>query len=210
MNNPKVSVIMASYLLPYLGSATNRDKKFIRAVNSFKKQAYQNKELVIVSDGCPLTVDLYNQYYSNEPNIKLLQIPKQPLYSGEMRNVALSLVDGDIISYLDTDDVLGPKHLQIIVDGFDLDKWDFVYYNDYMATEPTFKKLFLRIVEPRWASIGTSSISHKNLNVLKKIWRNGYGHDFLAVFKMASLGLKFKKLEKTPEYIVSHYNGGDF
>ena len=206
--NPKVSVIMASYLLPYPGSASNRDKKFIRAVNSFKKQTYENKELVIVSDGCPLTVDLYNQYFSNESNIKILQIPKQQLYSGAMRNIALDVVDGDIISYLDSDDVLGPKHLEIIVNQFDIEKHDWVFYNDYMVTEPTFKKLYLRTVEPRWASIGTSSISHKNIKDIR--WGTGYGHDFLFMFKMASMGLKFKKLEKMPEYLVCHYYQGDF
>ena len=199
---------MASYLLPYPGAASNRDQKFVRAVNSFKKQTYQNKELVIVSDGCPVTVELYNRFFSSESNIKLIQIPKQALYSGEMRNVALDLVDGDIISYLDSDDVLGPKHLQIIVDQFDTDNYDWVFYNDYMVLDNTFKKLHLRIVEPRWASIGTSSISHKNIKGLK--WSQGYGHDFLFMFKLASMGLKFKKLEKIPEYIVCHYLNGDF
>jgi glycosyltransferase involved in cell wall biosynthesis len=208
MLNPKVSVIMASYLLPYPGSATNRDKKFLRAVNSFKKQTYQNKELVIVSDGCPLTIELYNKYFSNESNIKLIQIPKQELYSGGMRNIALDLVDGDIISYLDSDDILGPNHLQVIVDQFDLEKYDWVFYNDYMVLDSTFKKLHLRTVEPRWASIGTSSISHKNIKGLQ--WGMGYGHDFLFMFNMASSGLKFKKLEKIPEYLVCHYMNGDF
>lgn len=199
---------MASYLLPYPGAASNRDQKFVRAVNSFKKQTYQNKELVVVSDGCPVTVELYNRFFSNESNIKLLQIPKQPLYSGEMRNVALDLVDGDIISYLDSDDILGPKHLQIIVDQFDTDNYDWVFYNDYMTLDATFKKLHLRIVEPRWASIGTSSISHKKIPGLS--WKSGYGHDFMFMFRMASMGLKFKKLEKIPEYIVCHYRDGDF
>ena len=73
MLNPKVSVIMASFLLPYPGSATNRDKKFVRAVNSFKKQTYQNKELIIVSDGCSLTVELYNKFFKNDSNIKLIE-----------------------------------------------------------------------------------------------------------------------------------------
>lgn len=208
MNDKKVSVIMASYLLPYPGSATNRDKKFIRAVNSFKKQKYQNKELIIVSDGCPITIELYNRYFSTEDNIKLLQIPKQALYSGEMRNVAFDVADGEIISYLDSDDILGPNHLQIIVEQFNTDEYDWVFYNDYMVIDKSFKRLHLRIVEPRWASIGTSSISHKNIKGIK--WTKGYGHDFIFMFKLASMGLKFKKLENIPEYLVCHYNGADY
>ena len=204
----KVSVIMASYLLNYPGAATNRDKKFVRAVNSFKKQTYENKELIIVSDGCPLTVKLYNRFFSNDNNIKLIQIPKQQLYSGEMRNVAFKIADGDIISYLDSDDILGKNHLQIIVDGFDLDKFDMVYYNDLMVLDSSFKKFYNRIVEPRWASIGTSSISHKNnINIS---WTTGYGHDFIFMMKLVSAGLRFKKLEKSSEYIVAHYANGDF
>jgi len=209
MSNTKVSVIMASYLGPYPGAATNRDKKFIRAVNSFKKQTYQNKELIIVSDGCPITIELYNNFFVNDSNIKLLAIPKQPLYSGEMRNAALKIADGDIISYLDSDDVLGPNHLQIIVDQFDLNKYQWVYYNDLMLLDKEFKKFHLRIVEPRWASIGSSSISHKNLYELSNLWTTGYGHDFMAMFKMACMGLKYKKLEKMPEYIVCHYYNFD-
>ena len=208
MTNPKVSVIMASYLLPYPNSASNRDKKFLRAVNSFKKQTYENKELIIVSDGCPLTIELYNKYFSNEENIKLIQIPKQALYSGNMRNAALEIADGDIISYLDSDDILGSKHLQIIVEQFNLNEYDWVFYDDLMTLDNTFKKFHHRIVEPRWASIGTSSISHKNLKDVNVLWSDGYGHDFLFVFKLASNGYKFKKLKKTPEYIVCHYGGG--
>ena len=208
MLNPKVSVIMASFLLPYPGSATNRDKKFVRAVNSFKKQTYQNKELIIVSDGCPLTVELYNRFFNNDDNIKLIQIPKQELYSGEMRNVAFKIADGDIISYLDSDDILGKNHLQIIVDGFDLDKYDMVYYDDLMVLDSTFKRFYNRIVEPRWASIGTSSISHKkDINVS---WSTGYGHDFIFMMKLASAGLRFKKLESGSEYIVCHYQHADY
>lgn len=206
--NPKVSVIMASYLLPYPGSATNRDKKFIRAVNSFKRQKYQNKELIIVSDGCPLTIELYNKYFTNDSNIKLISIPKQILYSGEMRNSALDVAEGEIITYLDSDDVLGPNHLQILVDQFDTDRYDWVFYNDYMVLDSTFKKLHLRIVEPRWASIGTSSISHRNLKEIR--WPGGYGHDFLFMFRLASDGYRYKKLEKIPEYIVCHYYQADF
>lgn len=210
MFNPKVSVIMASYLLNYPGSATSRDKKFVRAVNSYKKQTYQNKELIIVSDGCQLTIELYNRFFANDPDIRLIAIPKQPLYSGEMRNSALKVAEGDIISYLDSDDVLGPNHLQIIVDQFDLDKYDWVFYNDLMLLDKDFKKFYLRVVEPRWASIGTSSISHKNIKEIRWPDYGSYGHDFLFMFKLASDGYRYKKLEKNSEYIVCHYYNADY
>jgi glycosyltransferase involved in cell wall biosynthesis len=210
MNNPKVTVVMASYLGDYPGAATNRDKKFIRAVNSFKKQTYDNKELIIVSDGCQLTVELYSKFFSNDSNIKLIQIPKQPLYSGEMRNVAFQIAEGEIISYLDSDDVFGANHLKIIVEQFDLDNFDFVYYDDLMTLDATFKKFHHRIVEPRWASIGTSSISHKNIKGVTDCWSNGYSHDFLYVVKLTSAGLRYKKLENMPQYIVCHFSGADW
>ena len=204
----KVSVIMSSYLSYYPNCASNREKKFIRAVNSFKKQTYKNIELIIVSDGCKLTIELYNKYFSNDSNITLIKIDKQPLYSGEMRNVALKVAKGEIITYLDSDDVIGQNHIQKIVDQFDLDKFDLVYYNDYLVMDSTFKKLQKRIVELRWSSIGTSSISHKNIKNIE--WTTGYGQDFNFLFKLVSAGLRFKKLEISSEYLVCHYSNSDY
>lgn len=207
----KISVIMASFLgMPH---RQQLDLKFKRAVNSFLKQTYDDKELIIVADGCEKTMQIYNENFSNIPNIKLIPIPKQPLYSGAMRNIAYEVAEGDLITYLDADDVIGKEHLKIIVEQFDLEKWDWVYYDDLMALDKDFKKLHTRIVEPRYASIGTSSISHKNPKFLKNgqhlKFSTGYGHDFIFVMKMASLGYKFKKLEKIPQYIVCHYYNYD-
>ena len=208
----KISVIMASFL--QMPNKQDQGRKFIRAVKSFLNQTYQDKELIIVADGCHITMQLYHENFTQYPNIKIIPIPKQPPYSGEMRNVALTMAMGDIITYLDSDDVIGKNHLQIIHDQFDFNKYDWVYYNDYLILNKDFTKTQTRTVEPRWASIGTSSISHKNPKLLEnggKIkWSSGYSHDFIFVMLLNSLGLKFKKLDKNPEYIVAHYNGGDF
>ena len=208
----KITVIMASFL-----SIPGRDKleaKFRRAVKSFLKQTYDDKELIIVSDGCEKTIQIYHQEFSSYDNIKLMPIPKQQFYSGIMRNIAFQESEGEIITYLDADDVIGKNHLKIIADQFDVNKYDFVYYDDYMTLDKDFSKLHVRVVDPRYASIGTSSISHKNPKNLKNgnyvNFGIGYGHDFIFVMKLASLGYSFKKLEKMPEYIVAHYQGSDF
>jgi len=86
---------MASFL-----SIPGRDKleaKFRRAVKSFLKQTHQDKELIIIADGCEKTIQIYSQEFSSYDNIKLIPIPKQPFYSGTMRNIAFQDSDGDII-----------------------------------------------------------------------------------------------------------------
>lgn len=208
----KMSVIMASYL--QMPNKTNQGLKFIRAVKSFLNQTFQDKELIIVADGCPLTVQLYNDNFRQYSNIKIIPIQKQPPYSGEMRNVALNVVMGDIVTYLDSDDVIGKNHLQIIHDQFNFQEVDWVYYNDYLVLNKEFTKTETRIVEPRYGSIGTSSFSHKNPRLFKNGERfkfsTGYGHDFVAICLLNSLGTKFKKLDKKPEYYVCHYAQCDF
>ena len=57
--------------------------------------------------------------------------------------------------------------------------------------------------------IGTSSIAHKQNSVFK--WFDGEA--FKTISRAVMNGLKFKKLEETPQYLVTHYNelgGGDF
>lgn len=208
----KISVIMASFL--GMPGRDRLDAKFKRAVTSFLKQSYEDKELIIVSDGCEKTMQIYNENFTSYQNIKVIPIPKQPLYSGIMRNIAYEVADGDMITYLDADDVIGKNHLSIIAEQFDLEKWDAIYYNDFMTLDKDFSKLHVRVVEPRYGSIGTSSFSHKHPKSLKNgeylRWGDGYGHDFCYFLKIASLGYKFKKLEKMPEYIVCHYFQADF
>ena len=127
----KVSVVMASYLGNYPGRATNPEQKFMRAVKSFLTQTYENKELIIVSDGCDVTERLYDFNFKKFDNIEFVKIEKQPTYSGDCRNAGLEIATGDIVTYLDNDDVLGKKHLEIIMSQMK-DDLDFVYYDDYL------------------------------------------------------------------------------
>lgn len=203
----KVSVIMASYLGDYPNRASNPEKKFIRAVRSFLSQTYENKELIIVSDGCDMTELLYNNYFLKEENIKFVKIEKQVIYSGECRNAAFPLVEGEIISYLDNDDVIGKKHLEIIMSEFS-DDVDLVYYDDFLVQSADFKKLYRRINDLKYGGIGTSSITHRNVDFLR--WQSGYGHDWLLVMRAVVNGMRFKKLSQPSQYLVAHYSGSDF
>lgn len=206
----KVSVIMASYLGYYPNRCSDPEKKFIRAVRSFLSQTYENKELIIVADGCGMTEVLYNKFFINEKNIKFIKIDKQLIYSGECRNAGFPLADGEIISYLDNDDVIGKKHLETIMNEF-TDDVDLVFYDDYLVQSPDFKKLYRRINKLEYGSIGTSSITHRNNDWLR--WSTGYGHDWVFIMSAVIGGMRFKKLKEPSQYLVAHWGGsskGDY
>lgn len=112
---------MQSFLGEYPGSRSNADIKFIRAVQSFLDQINKNSELIIASDGCMITHDLYYKLYKDEPRIKYIYVDKDTLkmyelidnqkyYRGLPREVGRVIANGDIITYMDSDDLLTPQH----------------------------------------------------------------------------------------------------
>jgi len=201
----RIKVIMASYLSPYPNSATNQPEKFIRAVSSFINQSYTNKELIIVSDGCEITNALYDKWFSSESTIRLIKMPKQKIFSGLIRQTGIdSITERDcIICYLDSDDEIMPTHLYNIVTQFS-DDLEFVYYNDYIATQPAHTE---RHVELRMNHIGTSAIAHKNKSCYK--WTSSkYGHDwvFVSEYLIPNSNGKHKKINGCA-YLIHHIPG---
>ncbi len=197
-----ISVVMASYLTPYKGSSKNRVHSFQRAVDSFLKNNYPNKELLICSDGCELTNSIYYEKYKNNSEIKLITLPKQPMFSGNVREAGLIAASGDVITYLDSDDIIGVNHLESIDKGiFDC---DFVYYNDFikffhLEHLPTSE----REVRLEKGIAGTSCISHKNHSDISWIGCDGYGHDWTFIEKLIHNYPNHKKINGC-KYLVCH------
>jgi len=214
-SQPRISVVMASNLGNYDKSAYDKIPKFIRAVDSFLSQDYLNKELIIVSDGCNLTLDaVYKQYIDMDlldTVIKLYKIKKQPLFSGNVREYGLKKATGDIICYLDTDDMFSEKsHLTNIVQQFDLFNHDWVYYNDYIMTNSNAK--IVKNVKLEKGSVGTSSVAHLNLKktVFRKktkaiSWKgcDAYNHDWTFVERLMKQFPRYKKIYGT-SYLIRH------
>jgi glycosyltransferase involved in cell wall biosynthesis len=207
----RFSVVMPVYLLPYevngIRSASNPEDKFIRAVSSFLNQSFQDAELIIISDGCDKSMEIYNKEFSIYPKIRFKKIQKQLLFSGNVRQTGIEMAGGEIITYLDHDDFIGVDHLKIINDNFDPNyKWCF--YNDYLIQGKENNELLFKIreVSPTLYYIGTSMISHlKSLNVQ---WPDGYAHDWRMIESclLPHPGIKIT----TPQYYVCHFHPKDF
>lgn len=201
----KISVIMPCHLGEYTNSAKERALKLNRAIRSFLEQSYNNKELVIVSDGCHKTLDFVKANYSGIRQIKTYYIQKQELFSGTVRDFGLKIADGNYICYLDSDDMIKPNHLTTIVNGFKSNpNYDWIYFDDYVkffAIEHL--DLTKRNCELTQGSIGVSNISHKNLKEISWEGCNGYGHDFAFVSRLMAQYPNHKKIEGC-SYVVCH------
>jgi glycosyltransferase involved in cell wall biosynthesis len=203
----KISVIMPVFLGYYEfkihRSASNPEEKFIRAVNSFLNQTLKDSELMITADGCEKAEAIWLKHFYNEERIGFQKIPKQVLYSGEIRQAGIRRASGEIICYLDHDDMFGRDHLQIISNNFDTEKYDWVYYNDYFVLNADHSMIKTRYVVPERNIMGTSAIAHKrNVPV---IWGDNNTHDFDMIEKYL-LGRPNIKIP-TPQYYVCHCSG---
>lgn len=195
-----IYVIMASYLEFYPTGALNREEKFIRAVDSFIANIYPYKKLIIISDGCKKTVNIYEKKYKENEDIICLTMEKQPLFSGNVRNKGIEYckttgLPDDVICYLDSDDSFGSNHLKIIMDNFGDN--DFVVYNTHRFSPQGW---YISKVAVKSAHIGTSSFAHKL--ALDASWDDGYGHDWKIIERMAN---KYRYSEiPMPEYYIHH------
>ena len=201
----KVSVVMPVYLGHYKGCAEDREEKFVRAINSFLNNDYENKELIIIGDCCLQSENILKDKFHNElisHKIKFYNMPKkQKLFSGKLRTIGLDLCEGKYIMYLDSDDMFGDKHISNVYSQLESNQLDWCYYNDFLL--PDGAKLIKKEVELEHGSIGTSSIAHINSHKLNWRWCNGYGHDWKFVKKLIRFSNNYEKIYGAT-YIICH------
>lgn len=199
--NPKISVVMPVYLGKYEGCATDRVNKFKSAVMSFIHQSYNNKELIIVSDGCEETTKIVKELFVYD-NIFLVSIPKQPLFSGNVRAEGVNNSNGDIICYLDSDDMIGTHHLQTIAQAFEnIPELEWVYYNDLILMQN--KTPMPRNVELEKGLAGTSCVAHRKYCEASWLNCDNYNHDWLFIEQLIKNNSCRTKIYGA-EYYVCH------
>jgi glycosyltransferase involved in cell wall biosynthesis len=208
------TIVMPSYLGHYPGAAKDRDKKIHRAVDSVTSQSYQDYQLLIVCDGCQTSFNRIKQSYIENEKIDCVLIPKQPIWSGAVRNAGIHHGKGEYIAYLDIDDTFGQDHLKVIADGIKACNYpDWVWYNDMLPVKKEGKYIYE--FKERQCDInkrfqhGTSNIVHKRIirpdlppEQRPEYWKvGGYLHDYWFI-----QGLKKYTHYKipTPDYRVHH------
>ncbi|HMI79393.1 MAG TPA: glycosyltransferase family 2 protein [Ferruginibacter sp.] len=101
ISNPKVSIIMPTW---------NRAACIIESVESVLSQTYQNWELIIVDDGSQdNTAELISQI--TDPRIQFYEAGKIGI-GIRLKNIGIERSDGDLIAFLDSDDLWAPSKLE--------------------------------------------------------------------------------------------------
>src|SRR5918993_1638629 len=108
VNVPLVSVLMTAY---------NREKYIGEAIESVLSSTYTNFELIITDDcSNDRTVPIAKEYADKDGRVKVF-VNEKNLGDYKNRNQAASYARGKYIKYLDSDDMMYPYTLQIMV-GF--------------------------------------------------------------------------------------------
>ena len=140
---PLVSIIIPTY---------NRADVIERALNSVISQTYKNFEVIIVDDGSKdNTEEVVNNFIKklkNKFKIQYIRLPKN--YGANFaRNYGIKLSEGDLIAFLDSDDIWLPKKLELQVKKMSCSKRNYgavytsfwrVYPNGAKVLEPNVNK----------------------------------------------------------------------
>jgi glycosyltransferase involved in cell wall biosynthesis len=106
MNAPAVSVLLTTY---------NRESYVAAAIDSVLCQTYEDFELLIVDDGSTdRTVEIARGYERLDPRVRLV-VNERNLGQFRNRNRAAELARGPLLKYQDSDDLMYPHCLSVMV-----------------------------------------------------------------------------------------------
>ncbi|MCI9078407.1 MAG: glycosyltransferase [Lachnospiraceae bacterium] len=104
-NNPLVSIIVPVYKV---------EKELSRCMQSILRQTYENIEIILVDDGSPdKCPEMCDKYAELDDRIRVIHKENGGL--SDARNVGLDNIKGEYISFIDSDDWVDKKFIEILV-----------------------------------------------------------------------------------------------
>ena len=192
---PKISVVLPIY---------NVEKYLRRCLNSLLNQTFTDFEAICVNDGSlDKSLHILEEYASKDLRIKIITQENQGLSMA--RNNGLKIAQGDYIYFLDSDDAIHPKLLEITYNFaskyeadmvcFGFEKSDGVEYApkninienlDYVVTDNALKlalsKSKFRIPFNVWTKFYKKEILD-DISFIKGIYYEDYPHTYAVLAK---------------------------
>ncbi|WP_293839444.1 glycosyltransferase family 2 protein [uncultured Phascolarctobacterium sp.] len=118
MGTPLISVIIPVYGV---------EKYIAQCLESVINQTYKNLEIIVINDGTKdRSADIAKEYAAKDSRIKVYDFENRGL--SVARNRGLEIATGDYISYIDSDDWIGLKLFEVLIDSALTNNADMVKY----------------------------------------------------------------------------------
>jgi|APLak6261660231_1056022.scaffolds.fasta_scaffold10261_1 glycosyltransferase involved in cell wall biosynthesis len=122
MSDPLVSIIMPVY---------NGERYISKAIESVLSQTYQNFELIIVNDGSTDNSKAVIDTYLKDPRIRYIEQHNAGVAAA--RNTAIKKSQGELIGFLDQDDLWLPEKIENQIQYFKNHQNISLVYSDYIV-----------------------------------------------------------------------------
>lgn len=123
--------ILVSVIIPVF----NVRHYLVEAIESVVHQSYENLEILIIDDGSTDgSGEICDQYAKQDQRVRVIHQKNRGLSFA--RNVGLNLCTGDVVAFLDSDDVYKPEFIEIMLSVMSRDEVDLVVckYQVYRTT----------------------------------------------------------------------------
>jgi glycosyltransferase involved in cell wall biosynthesis len=152
---PKVSVVIPAYnIADYIGET----------LDSVLAQTFQDYEIILVNDGSPHTSQLESALAPFLDNI--IYVKQENAGASAARNTAISLARGELLAFLDGDDVWLPKFLESQTIYLEKNGLEMVYCDALIFGERLFENQTFMQTAPSVGTVSTVSLINAECNVI--------------------------------------------
>ena len=191
---PKISIVIPAFNIAQFVAET---------LDSVLAQTYKNFEIILVNDGSPDTEEFkaaLKPYFDD-----IIYVKQENMGASLARNLAICLARGEIIAFLDGDDVWYPGYLESQLKFLEGNSLDMVYCDALLFGEPLSEGTKFSDAAPSRGEVTPESLITTDCNVItsgtilkKKILEESklfdkslkYMQDFDLWFRLAKQGAK--------------------
>ncbi|MDD3204917.1 MAG: glycosyltransferase [Lachnospiraceae bacterium] len=131
------------YLISIIIPIYNKEKYLIRCLDSLEKQTYKNLEIILVDDGSNDGSLEICRKYKNKTKYLCKLISQDNYGPSSARNAGLDIALGEYIVFLDADDFLDERCIEICNSIIETEKIDFIEFDFSVNEKKRFDKYML-------------------------------------------------------------------
>lgn len=124
MTSPLISIIVPVYKV---------EKSLADCVNSILGQSYPNLEVILVNDGSPDRCGaMCDEYAQHDSRVRVVHKANGGL--ADARNAGLDICKGDFIAFVDSDDIVHPQYIALLLEHIGAAEMIFCSYTTFTET----------------------------------------------------------------------------